>query len=188
MPPGTAPPAGPPAKGGGGKLGAWIKKNPGPAAAAGVVGLLGAFFLIKKGQANSAGAAGTGATSTVGTVDPSLYGTPSDLGGSGGFLGNTSDASAIEGQLTALQALLQQITVQQAPPQKGGGGGSGGGGGGGKGGGGGGKKGYQPNQKHWLTGAQYQELKKAGKGHYGAPGGRYTGARGWAWLQKHPVK
>jgi hypothetical protein len=176
MDPETSPgKGGPPPKG---KLGAWIKKNPGIAMAGGAGALLGVFVLIKHGGASSSGT-GAADTSTIGTVDPSLYGTPSDLGGSGGFLGNTSDASAIEGQLTALQALLQQITVSQSPPQKGGGGGhspppkQGGP--------------YQPKNKHWLTGAQYRELKAHNKGAYGKAGGRYTGARGWAYLQKHPV-
>ena len=92
VPPGQGkpPPGGPPK----GKLGAWIKKNPGMAAALGGAGLLGAFVLIKKGSA--ANSAGTGAadTSTIGTVDPSLYGTPSDLGGAGSF-GSSDSATAI---------------------------------------------------------------------------------------------
>ncbi len=49
----------------------------------------------------------------------------------------------------------------------------------------GGPAAYQPKQKHWITSAEYQDLKRAGKGAYGAPGGRYTGAQGWAWLEAH---
>lgn len=174
--PGKSGPPGPPAKGG--KLGAWVKKNPGMAAALAGAAALGAFVLIKKGSAANAADPGAADTSTIGTVDPSLYGTPSDLGG----VGSSDDLSGLEDQLTSLQSMLQGITQAQAPPQS-------------SGGGTGktpapkkpGKGAYQPNQKHWLSGAQYQELKKAGKGAYGAAGGRYTGARGWAYLQKHPV-
>jgi hypothetical protein len=184
-PPGS--PGGPPGKGTGGKgIGAWVKKNPGMAAAAGIGLALGAFVLIKKGS--SASSATTPAdTSTVGTVDPSLYGTPSDLAGTDGSLGSTDDASTIEAQLNTLQGSLAAITAATAPPQASGGAtGSSGGtpaptapGSGGS---------YSPKQPHKLTGPQYQYLKAHGKGAYGAAGGRYTGAKGWAWLTSHPLK
>ena len=108
------PPAGPPIKGKG-KLAAWVKKNPAAAAAVGAGGLLGAFVLIRKGKANAGADAGGGATSTLGTVDPSLYGTPADLAGVGGI--GSDPAAGLSEQINALQNQLTAMTQAAAPPQ-----------------------------------------------------------------------
>jgi len=107
----TAPPGGPPGKGGGllGKL----KRKPALAAAVIGGGGLGVLLLLKKGKSNAAGDAGTG-SAQPGTIDPSLYGTPADLAGSGA-LGATGDVSTIEAQLTGLQGQLAQIAQQTMP-------------------------------------------------------------------------
>ena len=78
MPPAGGPPDKAGKKGGGG-LGAWIKRNPGPAAAGGLGGGLLLFMLLRKGSNQPAD---TGATSapTAGP-DPAAYGTSGDLGG-----------------------------------------------------------------------------------------------------------
>lgn len=109
----SSPPGAPPGKGGGllGKL----KRKPALAAAVIGGGGLGLLLLVRKGKSNAAADAGT-TSAQPGTIDPSLYGTPADLAGSGS-LGATGDASTIEAQLTALQGQLASMTSSGATAQ-----------------------------------------------------------------------
>lgn len=101
-----APPRPPahPAPGGRG-LGAWIKTHKGPAAAIGAVGVLAAFYLIRKGNTAAASTAATGTTSQTGVTDPGTYG----YTGAGSYGGYSGD-------MGSLQNGLSGSTVANLPP------------------------------------------------------------------------
>lgn len=95
-------------------MGALVKRKPAVAIVGGAAALVGIVVLMKKGSPAASSAADTGTQVQPGTIDPSLYGTPSDLGGAQDYLGNT-DASQIEAQLTGLQGQLAALSAAETP-------------------------------------------------------------------------
>ena len=102
---GTRPGAPAPGKGGG--VGGWVKRNKGPAAAIGAVGLVAVITIAKRGQSSSSssgtGTASSGTTSQTG-VQPGVYGYTGDAGYSSGY-------DQYAGQMAGLQDLLNSYTA-----------------------------------------------------------------------------
>lgn len=114
-------PGGAPGKGplppGKGKFGAWIKKHPGEAAAAGGVALVGGYALYKSRANASNAAASNGTTGTAGGtsgyVDTGTA-TPYDYGQQyGGSSGDSADYAGLESQINTLNGQLSKLAFSK---------------------------------------------------------------------------